>query len=263
MGRFLLAVFFTCLLVSPSLALAAEAEKPIDGARLYGTFAPKPGAWSEYVILDKANGKRTVMRLSIVGVEADSYWYEVFSREEGTTNIVKMLVKGDPNNPENIQRLIMQSGINYAREMERSSVLMDPGMASHIFEQRSGIPTNIKLNLQNVKTGEGVVTVPAGTFAVGLHQLVDTSGKVYAKYNFSKEVRPIGIVTSDAGNITVTLVGHGTGANSRINTEPTMITQPPGMADGVPQEMNPGMGPVPGSNIRQLPGMGTGYEPKQ
>lgn len=263
MGRYLLTIFLACLIVSSSLALAAEAEKPVDAVRLYGTFAPKAGAWSEYAILDKVTGKRTVMRLSIVGVEGDSYWYEVLSREGETTSVVKMLVKGDPNNPENIQRLIMQSGINHARELDRGSLQIDRGMASHIFEKRSGIPTSPKLNLQNVKTGQGVVTVPAGTFDVGLHQIVDTTGKIFARYNFSREVRPIGVVTSAAGNITVTLVGHGTGANSRINAEPTMLRQSPGMADGVPKEMGPGMGPGPGNNIRQLPGMGTGYEPRQ
>ena len=269
MGRYLITVIFACLLGSPFTVIAAGVEKPLEVPRLFGIFAPKPGAWSEYAIFDKATGKRTVMHMSIVGVEGDSYWYEVVNREGEGSNIVKMLVKGDPNDPENIQRLIMKSGTNPAQEMPRDFVLMGRRMASHMFEQRSGIPTSPKVNLQNVKTGEGVVTVPAGTFDVSLHQIVDTAGKVYAEYKFSQVVRPFGVVASDAENTTMVLVGHGTGAKTLITEEPTMMTQPPGMPEGMPRGMPPGMappqgtGPGPGSDIRQIPGMGTGYEPKQ
>jgi hypothetical protein len=99
MGRYLITVIFACLLGSPFTVIAAGAEKPLEVPRLFGIFAPKPGAWSEYAIFDKATGKRTVMHMSIVGVEGDSYWYEVVNREGEGSNIVKMLVKGDPNDP--------------------------------------------------------------------------------------------------------------------------------------------------------------------
>ena len=269
MGRNLITVILVCLFLNPLAVIAAEAEKQFDVPRLFGTFAPKPGVWSEYGIYDKSTGRRTVMRMSIVGVEKDSYWYEVFNSESGGSNIVKMLVKGDPNEPENIQRLIMKSGVNPAQEMPREFVLMGRRMASHMFEQRSGIPASPKVEMRNVKTGEGVVTVPAGTFEVSLHQIVDTTGKVYAEYKFSQEVRPFGVVSSDAENTTMVLLGHGTGAESLITEEPTMMTKPPGMPEGMPRGMPPGMGPPqgmgpePGSKIRQIPGMGTGYEPRQ
>jgi hypothetical protein len=113
------------------------------------------------------------------------------------------------------------------------------------------------------------VEVSAGIFEVGLHQIVDTTGKVYAEYKYSQEVHPFGVVTSEAGNTTVVLVGHGTGANSHITEEPTIMTRLPGMADEMPREMVQGMsspqssGSGPGSNVRQLPGMGTGYETRK
>lgn len=269
MGRYLVIVIFACLFLFSSPVAAEEAGKPFEVPRLFGTFAPKPGVWSEYAIFDKATGKRIVMRMSIVGTEGDSYWYEVVNREGEGVNIVKMLVKGDPNDPENIQRFIMKSGANPAQEMPRDFVLMGRRMAGHMFEQRSGIPTSPKVILQNIKTGEGVATVPAGTFDVSLHQIVDTAGKVYAEYKFSEEVRPFGVVTSDAENTTMILAAHGTGAESLITEEPTMMTQPPGMPEGMPRGMPPGMtppqgmGPGAGSDIRQLPGMGTGYEPRE
>ena len=269
MGRYLITAILACLFFTPHSVLAAEAAKPFEVPRLFGTFAPSLGVWSEYALFDKATGKRTVMRMSIVSVEGDSYWYEVVNREAEGSNIVKMLVKGDPNDPENIQRLIMKSGTNPAQEMPRDFVLMGRRMASHMFEQRSGIPTSPKVELQNIQTGTGVATVPAGTFDVTLHQIVDTAGKVYADYKFSQEVRPFGVVASEAENTTMVLVGHGTGAQSLITEEPTMMTQPPGMPEGMPRGLPPGMappqgmGPGSGTDIKQIPGMSSGYEPKK
>lgn len=270
MGRYLITMILACLFLIPSYVTGADAEPEVP--RLFGTFSPKNGAWSEYAIFDKSSGKRTVMRMSIVGVEEDSYWYEVENREGGGRNIVKMLVKGDPNDPENIQRLIMKSGVNPAQEMPRDFVLMGRKMSSHMFEQRSGIPSSSSAKLKNVKTGEGSATVPAGTFDVSLHQIVDTTGKLYARYKFSENVHPFGIVASDAESSTMVLVGHGTGARSMINEEPGMMTQPPGMPEGMPRGMPPGMlpqagqGPPPGQGppnpIQQIPGMGRGYEPQ-
>lgn len=268
MGRYLIAIILASLLFSPGFSQAAEAEKQFEVPRLFGVFAPKPGVWSEYAIFDKATGKRAVMRMSIVGVEGDAYWYEVVNREGEASNIVKMLVKGDPNDPENIQRLIMKSGTNPAQEMPRDFVLMGRRMASHMFEQRSGIPASPSVKLQNVKTGIGEATVPAGTFDVALHEIVDESGRVYAKYKFSEEVRPFGVIASDAENSTMVLVGYGDGAKSLITEEPTMMTQPPGMPEGMPRGMPPGMAPPQGmgpgtGTIREIPGMGTGYEPRK
>jgi hypothetical protein len=266
MGRYLTTITLACLILIPSFLNGAETDKQRDVPRLFGAFSPKPGVWSEYAIFDKSTGLRSAMRMSIVGIEADAYWYEVENREGASSNIVKMLVKGDPNNPENIQRLIMKSGANPAQEMPRDLVIMGRRMASHMFEQRSGIPSSPTVNLKNIKTGIGTATVPAGTFNVSLHQIVDTAGKVYAEYKFSENVHPFGVVTSDADNSTMVLVGHGTGAKSLIMEEPTMMIQPPGMPEGMPRGMPPGMVPPPGqdpgSPIQKIPGMGRGYEPQ-
>ena len=153
MDRYLILVILASLFFPPpSFLTAAEIEEQQTVPRLFGTFSPKTGGWSEYAIYDKSTGKRTVMRMSIVGIEADAFWYEVENREGGGSNIVKMLLTGDPNDPENIQRLIMKSGANPAQEMPRDFVLMRRRMASHMFEQRSGIPSNPALKLENKKT---------------------------------------------------------------------------------------------------------------
>jgi hypothetical protein len=264
MGRYLSSIILVSLFFIPSFSTAAESEKELSVPRLFGTFAPKTGAWSEYAVFDKTSGKRSVMRMSIVGTEGDSYWYEVVNKEGEGSNIIKMLVKGDPNDPENIQRLIMKSGGNPAQEMPRDFVLMGRRMATHMFEQRSGIPSKPAVNLKNIETGKGSTTVPAGTFDVSLHKVVDETGKVYAEYKFSETVHPFGVVSSNAEYSTMVLVGLGTDAKSLITEEPAMMTQPPGMPKGMPRGMPPGMGPIPGQGtsgqIKQIPGMGTGYE---
>ena len=257
MFRYLVTAFITCLIASPNLASAAEMQNPPDVVRLFGTYAPEAGAWSEYIILDKKKEKRTVIRLAILGAKGDSYWYEVVNKDGKNSNIVKMLVTGDPIEPENIKRLITKSGMNPAQEMDPGFVLMGRKAAGSMFERQSGIPTNSTLELQNVKTGEDVVILEAGTFDVELHRIIDKDGTVQAEYKFSRQVHPFGIVASEAGNINVLLAGHGTGATSLITEEPIMMSQPPGMAP--PQGPESGAG----SSIRQIPGMGTGYESRQ
>ena len=267
MGRYLTTVIFACFFLAPSFLTAAESEKQRDFSSLFGTFSPKPGVWSEYAIFDKSTGRRSVMRMSIVDIEEDAYWYEVENMEEEGSDIVKMLVNGDPNDPDNILRIIKKSGVKPAKEMHRDSVLKQRYLVSHVFEQRSAIPSSPTIDLKNIKTGLGSATVPAGTFDVSLHKIADTTGKVYVRYKLSEDVHPFGIVNSEAENSTMVLVGHGTGAKSLITEETTMITRPPDMPEGMTRAMPYGMGPLPdqrpGNTIQQIPGMGRGYEPRQ
>lgn len=265
MERYWATVILACFFFIPSFLTAAE----IDAPRLFGVFSPKPGAWSEYAMLDKSTGQRSFMRISIVDIEADAYWYEVENRGKGGSNIVKMLVTGDPGAPHNIQRLILKKDTSHAWEIDLDFTSIGRRMASRIFEQWSGTPSGSTVNLRNAKTGVGTATVPAGTFDVNLHQIVDKAGKVYAKYKFSEDVHPFGVIASDAENATMVLVGHGTGAESFITGKPAIIKPSPEMLEGMLRGMFPDMGspqdmiPSPGNNIMQIPGMGRGYEPKQ
>ena len=267
MGRYLTTVIFACIFLAAPFLAAAEIEKQRNISSLFGTFSPKPGVWSEYAIFDKSTGKRSVMRMSIVDIAADAYWYEVENMEEDGSDIVKMLINGDPNDPDNILRLIMKSGVNPAKEMHRDSLLKQRYLVSQVFELQHGIPSSPTVNLKNIKTGVGSATVPAGTFDVSLHKIVDSTGKVYARYKFSEDVHPFGIVISEAENSTMILVGHGNGAKSRIREEATMITRPPDIPEGMTRAMPYWMRPLPdqrpGNTIQQNPGMGRGYEPKE
>ena len=250
MSRYLITLFLVFLCCMSAMAEAAETEEQAAGQRLLGSFSPKPGVWSEYAIFDKATGKRTVLKILITGIEQDAYWYEVENREETGTSIVKMLIKGDPIYPENIELLIVKSGPGPAREVVGDSALMERLEAGRMLEEQSGIPARAMITLKRVAIGTGKATVVGGTFDVSLHEIVDPAGKVYARYKFSQEVRPFGIVSSETETRTLVLVGHGSGASSGITEEPVlMTTQPTGRGQrGI---------------IMQIPGMGTGYEPKE
>jgi hypothetical protein len=85
-------------------------------------------------VTEIGTGKKSTMRNSVVGKDGDLFWYEVSITEAGARNVIKMLLKGDPNNPENIQRLIMKNGDQPAQEMPREFVVMGRRMATAMFE---------------------------------------------------------------------------------------------------------------------------------
>ncbi len=208
---------------------------------LFGTFHPVPGVWAEYRVKDKDTGRQIRMRMSIVGKEGDGVWYEVVQDEGGSRNIVKMLVRGDPNDPDNIERLILKSGDSPATEMPRDFVAMGRRMAMHMFERRSGVPAEGTGSLRVVEEGPRTLTVPAGTFRVTLRKIVDPGGKVLATYAYDPDVPPFGVITSDTGRTSMELLAHGRDARSLITGTPAPMGFPPGMPEGLPRGMPPGM----------------------
>ena len=229
-------------LAVPSPAPGGQQALP----RLFGTFQPVVGAWSEYSVLEKDTGKRIRMRMAIVGKEAGGFWYEVTQDDGRNRNVVKMLVRGDPGNPDNIQRLILKSGDNPAAEMPVEFVSMGRKMAGHMFERRSGVPVRPGQELRVVEAGEETVRVPAGTFRATLQKIVDPSGRVLATYHFVPDVLPFGVVTSETERSSMELLAYGRDARSAITETPVRMTTPPGMPPGMPRGMPPGMAPPAG-----------------
>ena len=140
-------------------ALPARAQAPPirEPPRFFGIFTPTVGGWSEYAVTETEGGKKSTMRNAIVGKEGDAFWYEVAITEGGVRNVIKMFLKGDPNNPENIQRLIMKNGDQPAQEMPREFVMMGRRMATSMFESRSGssVANQPNLKFEEVGTREG------------------------------------------------------------------------------------------------------------
>jgi len=219
----------------------AQAPSMKELPKFLGIFSTTVGGWSEYAVTEVEGGKKSTMRNAIVGKEGDSYLYEVVITEGGVRNIIKMSLKGDPNNPENIQRLIMKNGDQPAQEMPREFVMMGRRMATSMFESRSGASVVNQPGFKSVEVGKREVKVPAGTFTAVQNQLVDGTGKVLATYDYNNEVSPLGVVRSETDKVKIELVAYGKDAVSLITETPVMMKRPPGMPETNPRGAPPGM----------------------
>ena len=229
------------VLISGALPAGAQAPPATAQPRFFGVFATTVGGWSEYTVTETGGGKKSTMRNAVVGKEGDAFWYEVAITEGGGRNIIKMFLKGDPNNPENIQRLIMKNGDQPAQEMPREFVVMGRRMATTMFETRSGSAIVNQPNLKTEELGAEQVTVPAGTYAVTRNRIVDAAGKVLATYDFNKDVLPFGVVRSETDKVKMELIASGKDAVSLITEQPVMMKTPPGMPETNPRGVPPGM----------------------
>lgn len=244
----------SAMLLVPALifgALPVRSQTPPgkEPPRFFGGFSTAVGGWSEYSVTETGDGKKSTMRSAIVGREGDSFWYEIVITEAGARNIIKMFLKGDPNNPENIQRLIMKNGDEPAQEMPREFVVMGRRMATTMFQTRSGSSVTNQPNLRSEEVGAEQVTVPAGTYSVTRNRILDATGKVLATYDVNKDVLPFGVVRSTTDKVTMELIAAGKDAVSQITEEPVMMKRPPGMPDTNPRGTPPGMeAPAGGSS---------------
>ncbi len=244
-------VIFLAVLLAVSLAAPLFAAPGGPGPqmpdipRIFGIFEPTQGVWAEYDILDKKMNQPSKMRMAVVGQEGDAFWYEVTNTQKDSVNVIKMLVKGDPNDTENIQRLIIKSGDQNAIEMPRDFVLMGRRMATHMFSERSGVPAEGAM-VTSRDAGTKTMTVPAGTFTGMLKEIVDEKGKVLSTYLFLQSVSPFGIVWSDSEATEMKLKAHGADAVSQITGPVEKMAMPPGMPEGMPRGMPPGMKMEPG-----------------
>jgi len=234
-------VLLLSLLIFGALPARAQAPAANPQPKFFGVFATTVGGWSEYAVTETESGKKSTMRNAVVGKEGDSFWYEVAITEGGVRNIIKMFLKGDPNHPENIQRLIMKNGDQPAQEMPREFVVMGRRMATSMFETRSGSDV---VNQPNLKTEEGSseqVTVPAGSYSVTRNRILDATGKVLATYEYNKDVLPFGVVRSTTDKVKMELIATGKDAVSLITEQPQMMKTPPGMPEANPRGTPPGM----------------------
>jgi len=186
------------------------------------------------------------MRMAIVGIEGDSYWYEVWLQDEGSRNIIKLLVTGDPNNSDNIQRMIMKSGDSQATEMPRDFVVIGRKMAVHMFETRSGVSSPPEQGVRVEEVGRREVTVPAGTFTTSQSRIIGADGKEMGSFDLSEKIPPFGVVTSETTQTKMDLLAFGQDAKTAITEEPVKMSKPPGMPEGMPRGRPPGMMPPQG-----------------
>ena len=95
-------------------------------ATFFGEFRPVLGSWAEYVITPAGEAPAT-LKIAVVGQDGERYWYEmVITAPEGDRVVTKMLVSGNPSEPENLERLIVKPGDQPAIEMPIELARMSP-----------------------------------------------------------------------------------------------------------------------------------------
>jgi hypothetical protein len=184
------------------------------GPKFYSDFKPVVGGWSEYQVTTK--GEPPIkMRIAIVGKEGDAYWYETImeTKQEGRV-ITKMLVSGNPEDQENMRRVIVKMGNEPAMEMPVQMM-----KASGAQERRGKI----------MDKGTESIKVPAGTFTVQRMQYQD--GETVVDNWVHKDVSPYGMVKSQSKDFEMVLLAYGTGAKTSITETPKKFEMPqiPGM----------------------------------
>jgi hypothetical protein len=229
-------------LVLMFVAMGAQAQFPgQQGPKFYGTFKPVVGAWSEYQVTAKGQPPMK-MKVAIVGKEGANYWYETVMQGE-TRMVSKMLVSGDPNDRQNLKRMIMKLGNDQAMEMDVK------GMMAGQQQPKDKGPAG-----KAVDKGVETVTVPAGTFSARHMQYTDGANVIDAWV--SDKVSPYGIVKTKGKDMEMVLTAQGTGAKTLITETPKKVSMP-GMPQG--QGMPKGMHMPKGMTMPQggMPPMGS------
>ncbi len=185
-------------------------------------FTPVVGHWAEYQ-MDAEDENPMMMRISIVGEEDEAYWYEtVMTDDEGMQMVSKMLVSGDPQDTDNLKRMIVKPGDQPAMEMPVQMMGMMGGMG----EPEGETPEPVKVDL-----GVELVTVPAGEFDA--HHWRFTTGEDVFDAWVSEGVGPYGVVKTVTNGVAMVLAAHGDKAVSQITEEPQTLPMGGGRMGGM------------------------------
>jgi hypothetical protein len=214
------------VLAALALVLCASAgARALDlrvgpSAQIFAEFKPVVGAWAEYLVTAKGE-KPVTMRLAVVAKEGEAFWYEVVvpMGEDGDM-VTKMLVAGDPQNPESVQRMIMKMGDQPAMELPTE---MPEGAEGEEFE----LP---KSEFQEL--GVETIVVPAGTFEA--KHIRVTQEKTVGDVWLSAGAGPYGMVKTTSEDIEMVLTALGSDAKSLITETPVPFGIQ-GMSFGMPK----------------------------
>ena len=180
------------------------------GPKFYSEFKPVVGGWSEYQMTSKSEGSMK-MKIAIVGKEGDAYWYEtVMEDKRAGKMITKMLVSGNPDDPNSVKRMIVKTGNEPAMEMPIQML------------RQGSKPQESKGKA--IDKGKETIKVPAGTFATQ-HFQYQESGSSVDSWVY-KDVSPYGLIKSQSKDFEMVLTGYGTGAKSLITEKPQKFEIP-------------------------------------
>ncbi len=197
---------------------------------MWGSAAFKPvvGQWAEYLMTSKDEEPVTI-RVSIVGEEDDAYWYEMQMTGDEDAFTTKMLVSGDPEEQDNLKRLIIKGGDEPAMEMPVGGSGAMGGMMDGMMggDGMMGDAEEEELETDDVKPidlGMETIVVPAGTFKAH-HWRVEDEDVRFDMWQ-AENVGPYGMVKSSSEDFEMVLTGHGDDAKSVITEEPEKFEIP-------------------------------------
>lgn len=184
------------------------------GAKIYGDFKPVVGAWAEYQMTTKGEDPVT-MRLAIVGKEGEFFWYEtVMTMKDQGRVVTKMLVSGNPQETQNVKRMIIKSGDDPAMEM--------PIQAPAEPKSKTDTPKQPEGTLVN--KGSEMVTVPAGTFKADHY--VYTQDETVVDSWVAPDIGPYGMAKTLTKDTEMVLTAYGKDATTLITETPRKLEMP-------------------------------------
>ncbi len=205
MRRPLLLALAALSLAAPLSAQSACAAK---GARL-----PSAGGWAEY------RTARGDMRLAYLAKESAGERLEIAASGQRGRMVMQMVVPGFPYEMGEVKEMVMQMEGQPAMRMPESMLGMMRGRMPRATELSEASCARM------TKVGDESITVAAGTFQTTHWRDAEGGTDVWV----SPRV-PFGAVKVVHPEGTMELIGHGTGATSRISGP---IGDMPGMPGGV------------------------------
>lgn len=182
---------------------------------------PKVGQWAWYDVLAKDGSKQYVLRQAIVGEEKVGrkygFWVEFeVVPEVGYRSVYKMLLTGPAGEPDNVHRVIEQSGIDPPRELPIPEQNAAPG------ESR---PKRTSLGADTVKTLDGKVRAEH-------YEIVDGDKSTHLWIN--ERIYPMGIVRLESDSGVMVLRNHGAGGQYARSVITSPAAPPADEAPAVP-----------------------------
>jgi hypothetical protein len=170
----------------------------------------KVGSWAEFSVLDVRAKTRMRLHWALVGKEAGSgSWWELTFRKPRQPSLrIKLLGKGSGNNPEELLRVILQTGQSTPLELplKQGQRVMDMYI-------RRGDASGFK------DLGAVRLITPAGTFQTRHHRWRDPDGQLVEEWT-SPAAAIWGMVRFRTSRFELELIGQGEGATSRIRGAP-------------------------------------------
>ena len=201
---------------------------------MYGKFrVEKVGTYAEYSLVFKQSQNEEKLKFSMVGEEATPqgklYWYEMrsYNRNSAETNIVKMLISGDPKEKGNIKRMIIKHNQEKALELpaEVLSVGDVQGLAKGEVQKGLKDTTEVKKEQKVKELAKEKVKTAAGVFEC-VHLRYEESPKDTVNAWTSEQVPIFGLVKFESKDKRLELTSYGKDAVSAITEKPEQLRLP-------------------------------------